>query len=105
MITWTLTSGNRTVSGAGTNRHEALGEALDAILNLYDLHTAGEASDALPVCTVHLDDHDPIIIRDIADANVERGRRGLAAHLTQTLTDLTGDPFAMLPSAAISETA
>ncbi len=115
MITWTLTSsGYRTFSGAATNQHEALAEALDAILDLYDLHTSlaileldapSDTPAALPVCTVQLADRDPIIIRDIAVADPEQGRRALAAHLTQTLTDLTGNPFAMLPSAAIGETA
>ena len=124
MITWTLTSsGYRTFSGAATDQHEALAEALDAILDLYDLHDLHDLYDlhtslaildldapsdtpaALPVCTVQLADRDPIIIRDIAVADPEQGRRALAAHLTQTLTDLTGDPFAMLPSAAIGETA
>ncbi len=112
MITWTLTSsGYRTFSGAATDQHEALGDALDAILDLHtslailDLDAPSDTPAALPVCTVQLADRDPIIIRDIAVADPEQGRRALAAHLTQTLTDLTGDPFAMLPSTAIGETA
>ncbi len=105
MITWTLSSGHRTCSGAGTHRHEALAEALDAILGLYDRHSAAGATVALPVCTVQLEHHDPIIIRDIISADPEQGRRALAAHLTQALTDLTGDPFAQLPSATTQGTA
>lgn len=105
MITWTLTSGHHTCSGAGTHHHEALAEALDAILGLYDLHTASGATAALPKCTVQLEHHDPIIIRDITSADFEHGRRALAAHLTQGLTDLTGDPFAQLLSATTHGTA
>ncbi len=40
MITWTLTSGDRRADGAGTSYPEALAEALDAVLCLYDAHTA-----------------------------------------------------------------
>jgi hypothetical protein len=105
VITWTLTSGNRTYSGAGTNRQEALAEALDAILGLHDLHTARGATGALPVCTVALDNREPIVIRDIPVRDVEQGRRGLAAHLTHALTDLTGNPCAVLPSLALGDTA
>ncbi len=104
MITWTLASGDRHTSGAGTNYPETLAEALDAVLGLYDAHTADGTTEALPVCTVHIEDHEPIIIRAAARANRERGRRTLAADLTQALTDLTGDPFAQLPSVAAAGT-
>ena len=104
MITWTLTSGDRHTSGAGTSYSEALAEALDAVLGFYDAHTADGTTEALPVCTVHIEDHEPIIIRAAARADRDRGRRALAAHLTEDLTDLTGDPFAQLPSIAAART-
>jgi hypothetical protein len=104
VITWTLTSGNRTYSGAGTDGQEALAQALDAILGLYDLHTARGATGALAVCTVQMDNREPIVIRDIPALDVEDARRGLAVHLTQALTDLTGNPFAVLPSLALGDT-
>ncbi len=94
MITWTLTSGDRHTSGVATSYPEALAEALDAVLALYDAHTADGTTEALPVCTVHIEDHEPIVIRAAARTDRDRGRRVLAAHLTQALTDLTGDPFA-----------
>jgi len=56
------------------------------------------------VCTVHIEDHEPIVIRAAARTDRDRGRRVLAAHLTQALTDLTGDPFAQLPSVAAAGT-
>ncbi len=105
MITWTLTSGDRRADGAATSYPEALAEALDAVLGLYDAHTAdGDTAEALPVCTVQLENHEPVIIRAAARADRERGRRTLAADLTQALTDLTGDPFAQLPSIAAAHT-
>ena len=104
MITWTLTSGDRSASGAGTNYPEALAEALDAILGFYDTHTADGTTEALPVCTVQIEDHEPITIRAAARADRDRGRRALAAHLTEDLTDLTGDLFAQLPSVAAGRT-
>ncbi len=100
MITWTATSGDRHTSGAGTSYAEALAEALDAVLDFYDVHTADGTTGGLPVCTVQIENHEPIIIRDVSSPDRDRGRRGLAAHLTQALTDLTGDPFAQLPSIA-----
>lgn len=104
MITWTLTSGDRHTSGAATSYPETLAEALDAVLGFYDAHTADGITAALPVCTVQIEDHEPIIIRAAARADRERGRRTLAAHLTQDLTDLTGDLFAQLPSVAATGT-
>ncbi len=104
MITWTLTSGDRHTSGAGTSYPEALADALDAVLGFYDAHTADGTAEALPVCTVQIEDHEPIIIRAAARADRERGRRTLAAHLTQDLADLTGDLFAQLPSVAAAGT-
>ena len=104
MISWTLTSGDRHTSGAGTNYPEALAEALDAVLGFYDAHTADGTTTALPVCTVEIEDHEPITIRAAARADRERGRRTLAAHLTEDLTDLTGDLFAQLPSVAAAGT-
>ena len=104
MIIWTLISGDRHTSGAGTSYPEVLAEALDAVLGLYDAQTAAGSAAALPVCTVRLEDHEPIIIRAAARADRDRGRRTLAADLTQALTDLTGDPFAQLPSIAAAPT-
>ncbi len=104
MITWTLTSGDRRADGAATSYPEALAEALDAVLGFYDAHTADGSAEALPVCTVQIEDHEPIIIRAAARADRDRGRRALAAHLTEDLTDLTGDPFAQLPSIAAART-
>ncbi len=105
MITWTLTSGDRRANGAATSYPDALAEALDAVLGLYDAHTAdGDTAEALPVCTVQIEDHDPISIRDVPSPDRDRGRRGLAADLTHALTDLTGDPFAQLPSIAAAHT-
>jgi len=104
MITWTLTGGDRHTSGAATSYPEALAEALDAVLCFYDAHTAEGTTEALPVCTVQIEDHEPIIIRAAARADRERGRRTLAAHLTEALADLTGDLFAQLPSVAAAHT-
>jgi len=105
MMIWTLTSGDRGADGAGNSYPEALAEALDAVLCLYDAHTAdGDTAEALPVCTVQLEGHEPILIRDVPSPDRERGRRGLVAHLTQALTDLTGDLFAQLPSIAAAHT-
>jgi len=104
MMTWTLTSGDRRANGAVTSYPEALAEALDAVLALYDAHTADGTTEALPVCTVQIEGHEPISIRDVPSPDRDRGRRALAAHLTQDLTDLTGDPFAQLPSIAASGT-
>jgi len=105
MITWTLTSGDRHTSGSGTSYPEALADALDAVLGFYDAHTAaGDAAEALPVCTVQIEGHEPIIIRAAARADRARGRRTLAADLTQALADLTGDLFAQLPSVAAAGT-
>ena len=52
------------------------------------------------MCTVQIEDREPVIIRAAARADRVRGRRTLAVDLTQALTDLTGDLFAQLPSAA-----
>ena len=105
MINWTLTSGDRHTSGAATSYPEDLADALDAVLGFYDAHTAdGDTAEALPVCTVHIEDHEPIFIRDVPSPDRERGRRALAAHLTQDLADLTGDLFAQLPSVAAAGT-
>ena len=104
MITWTLTSGDRRADGAATSYPEALAEALDAVLCFYDAHTADGTTEALPVCTVQIEDHEPIIIRAAARADRDRGRRTLAADLTEALADLTGDPFAQLPSGAAAGT-
>ena len=104
MINWTLTSGDRHTSGAATSYPEVLADALDAVLGFYDAHTADGTTTALPVCTVQLEGHEPIFIRDVPSPDRARGRRGLAAHLTQDLADLTGDLFAQLPSAAAAHT-
>jgi hypothetical protein len=104
MINWTVTGGDRHTSGAGTSYPEALAEALDAVLCFYDAHTADGTTEALPVCTVQIEDHEPIIIRAAARADRDRGRRTLAADLTEALADLTGDLFAQLPSVAAAGT-
>lgn len=104
MINWTVTGGDRHTSGAATSYPEALAEALDAVLGLYDAHTADGTTEALPVCTVQIEDHEPIIIRAAARADRDRGRRTLAADLTEALADLTGDLFAQLPSVAAAGT-
>ncbi len=56
------------------------------------------------MCTVQIENHEPIIIRAAARAERERGRRTLGADLTQALADLTGDLFAQLPSVAAAHT-
>lgn len=99
MITWTLTSADHARSGAGTDTHHAIAEALDAILDLYDQHVAGGCPGPLPVCTAQIGDRDVIIVRDIITADPDRGRDDLAAYLTDLLVDLTGDELAALPSA------
>ncbi len=104
MINWTVTGGDRHTSGAATSYPEALAEALDAVLCFYDAHTADGTTEALPVCTVQIEDHEPIIIRAAARADRDRGRRTLAADLTEALADLTGDLFAQLPSVAAAGT-
>ncbi len=91
-------------SGAATSYPEALAEALDAVLGLYDAHTADGTTEALAVCTVQIEDHEPITIRAAARADRDRGRRTLGADLTEALADLTGDPFAQLPSVAAAGT-
>ncbi len=100
MIIWTLTSGDRSADGAATSYPEAL----EAVLGLYDAHTAEGTTEALAVCTVQIEDHEPIIIRAAARADRDRGRRTLGADLTEALADLTGDPFAQLPSVAAAGT-
>ena len=74
MITWTLTSADHARSGAGTDTHHAIAEALDAILDLYDQHVAGGCPGPLPVCTVQIGDRDVIIVRGIITADPDRGR-------------------------------